>query len=321
MKYQVITTPHALTGIIGNDDSLLVLQPGLLPESRAALDLLKAEGDRLLVVSAGPGVAAGLERIDLDRAWAGALTVPGKWLGRLTALPEDAAPQNALLRIALQQRLPEARLADSTLDDGRWTVVTSAETAQALATGWQRAHLGDVPAGAASRWLAKQAVSSAGTILLTKRYSRLLIGMTVVALLAGGIACGVYEMPALGFLLIALSVPLLEVFLTLSRLMAAPFGTIGKWPWARRAVDAALLAVSIISIDSLPHRTVFPAIVLVAALVLLDRRQPTLWLEPLRDRMVIAGFIAIIAALAMPELAIMLAGMLVLLANLAPDRS
>ena len=110
LKYQVISNSHALPGIIGDDDSLLVLQPGLLPESGAALDLLRAEGDRVLVVSAGPGASAGFERIDLDRAWAGALSMPGRWLGKLASLPEDIAPHGALLRIALQQRLPEARL-------------------------------------------------------------------------------------------------------------------------------------------------------------------------------------------------------------------
>ena len=83
MRYQSISNTHALTGAIGKDDSLLVMQPDLLPEAKQALELLRAEGDRLLVVSAGPGTAASLERIDLDRAWGGAMTMPGSWLERL----------------------------------------------------------------------------------------------------------------------------------------------------------------------------------------------------------------------------------------------
>ncbi len=320
LKYQVISTSHALPGIIGNHDSLMVLQPGLLPESRTALDLLRAEGDRVLVVSAGPGAAAGLERIDLDRAWAGALSIPGEWLGKLASLPEDVAPHGALLRIALQNRLPEARLADSTLDDGKWTIIATPEAAQSRALAWQRTHLGDVAPGAVSRWLGKGLVTLAGNRLLDAPYARpALLGLAAV-LLGGGVAAGFYERPVLGFALAALSVPVLEAFLALSRLVVAPFGKLRRLPWLRRAVDAALLALGIMAIDSLTHRVVFPPLVLAAALFLLDRRALPQWLEPLRDRMVIAGLVAAVAALATPEIAIMLAGLLVLAANIVPTR-
>lgn len=320
MKYQVISTAHALPGIIRDDDSLLVLQPGLLPESRAALDLLRAEGDRVLVVSAGPGAVAGLERIDLDRAWAGALTIPGRWLGKLSSLPEDVAPHAALLRIALQQRLPEARLADSTLDDGKWTLITSQEAAASRALAWQRTHLGETPPGAISRWLGKSLVFALGSRLLDLPYVRPVILALSAILLGGGVAAGFYERPVLGFALTALSVPVLEVFLAISRLGVAPFGRLKRLPWMRMGVDLGLLALGIMAIDSLAHRSVFPPVVLASALFLLDRRALTQWIEPLRDRMVIAGLIAIVAAISTPELAIMLAGLMVLAANILPSR-
>lgn len=320
MKYQVISTAHALPGIIRDDDSLLVLQPGLLPESRAALDLLRAEGDRVLVVSAGPGAVAGLERIDLDRAWAGALTIPGRWLGKLSSLPEDVAPHAALLRIALQQRLPEARLADSTLDDGKWTLITSQEAAASRALAWQRTHLGETPPGAISRWLGKSLVSALGSRLLDLPYVRPVILALSAILLGGGVAAGFYERPVLGFTLTALSVPVMEVFLAISRLGVAPFGRLKRLPWMRMGVDLGLLALGIMAIDSLAHRSVFPPVVLASALFLLDRRALTQWIEPLRDRMVIAGLIAIVAAISTPELAIMLAGLMVLAANILPSR-
>lgn len=320
MKYQVISTSHALPGIIANDDSLLVLQPGLLPESQAALDLLRAEGDRVLVVSAGPGAAAGLERIDLDRAWAGALSIPGQWLGKLSILPEDIAPHGALLRIALQQRLPEARLPDSTLDDGRWTLVSTPEAAQNRALAWQKTHLGEVPGGALSRWLGRELISVTGSRLLDTPHIRPALLAVFSLLVGGGIAAGLLEHPILGFALIALAVPVLETFLSLSRLFVAPFGKLRRWPWLRFAIDAALFALGVMAIDSLVHRSLFPPLVLVSALVLLDRRQQASWQEPLRDRMAICGLIAVVAAVASPELAIMLAGLLVLLANLVPTR-
>ena len=321
MKYQVISTAHALAGLIAHDDSLLLLQPGLLPESRAALELLKAEGDRVLVVSAGPGVSAGLERIDLDRAWAGALTVPGEWLDRVTTLPEDADPHGALLRIALQQRLPEARLADTVLDDGKWSVITSEEAAQERALVWQRTHLGKVSGGALSQWIAAKLATGPAQGLLGLRYGLPSILGLAGLLLGAGVAAGYYEMPLVGFVLAALSVPVLELFLAVTRLSVAPFGKIGKWPILRRCVDVAILALGIMAIDSLPHRVVFPPIVLASALLLLDRKAAVPWVETLRDRMVIAGLVTILAAVSTPELAIMLVAMFVIAGNIIPDRS
>ena len=320
MKYQVISTGHALPGIILDNDSLIVLQPGLLPESRAALELLQAEGDRVLVVSAGPGASAGFERIDLDRAWAGALTIPGRWLGHLASLPEDVAPHGALLRIALQQRLPEARLADSTLDDGKWTLITSADVAANRATAWQRTHLAKAAPGALSRWLGRALVTAAGSRILDLPHIRAAMLALSALVLGGGVAAGLYERPVLGFALAALSVPLFEIFLAISKLGVAPFGKLKRWPSLRLAIDAALFALGVMAIDSLVHRSIFPPAVLVSALLLLDRRSLPQWLEPLRDRMVIGFLVALVAALATPELSIMLAGLLVLAANIISPR-
>ncbi|MCB2065496.1 MAG: hypothetical protein KDE15_02515 [Erythrobacter sp.] len=318
MKYQVISTALALPGIIADDDSLLVLQPGLLPESPVALDLLKADGNRVLVVSAGPGVAAGLERIDLDRAWAGALTLPGRFLGKVANLPEDVAPAPALLRIALQQRLSEVRMSDAMLDDGRWSVIRTQDMAEARALLWQRTHLGDVPPGAPSRWLGRAMV--AGKAVLEWRHLRAGLLVLTALLLGGGVLAGWFDMPALGFALVALAMPVIEGVLAIAQLGVAPFGKIRRWPWLRRVVDLALITLGVLSIDSLPHRVLFPPLVLGAALILLDLRSLPAWLEPLRDRMVIAGLVAVLALVIGPEMAIMLAATLVLAANLWPQR-
>jgi len=319
MRYQAISNTHALAGAIAADDSLLVMQPALLPEARQALDLLRAEGDRMLVTSAGPGAAAGFERIDLDRAWGGAMTLPGRWLERLTSLPEDAAPHAALLRIALQNRLPEARLADATLDDGRWMLVGNAETAQWRETGWLRDQLGDPAPGAVSRSMARFAVARAGSWLLERKWARpAVLGLSTLVL-GGSVAAAVYEQPIAAFGLAALSVPLLESFLALSRLAVAPFGRIRRLPWLRRAVDVALLVIGVLAIDSLWYRAAFPPFVLVAALLLLDRSAARVLIEPLRDRALIAAAIAGLCAVASPEIAIMLAASAVLATKLAHD--
>lgn len=317
MRYQVVSNSHALPGAIGDEDSLLVLQPDLLPEARPALDLLRAEGERVLVISAGPGTAAGFERIDLDRAWGGALTMPGRWLGRLNSLPEDAAPHAALLRICLQQKLPEARLDDTLLDDGRWMVVASEQAANEREKGWLRSHLEDAKSGALSRWLARKFVARTGAWLLQRAPSRPLLLALTVALLGGSVYAALREQAAIAFGLAASSVPILESFLCLSRLSVAPFGRIRRLFALRYAVDAVLFAICIISIAALPHRAIFPSVVLLAGMLLLDRKNLIALLEPLRDRGLIAALIAVVSVFASPEIGIMAAGAMVLAGNLA----
>ncbi|WP_340587603.1 hypothetical protein [Erythrobacter alti] len=319
LRYQAISNSHALAGAIGGEDSLLVLQPGLLPESRQALDLLRADGDRLLVTSAGPGAAAGFERIDLDRAWGGAVTMPGRWLEALTSLPEDAAPHAALLRIALQKRLPEARLADSILDDGRWMLICDAQTAELREKHWMRDQLGAPSNGAVSRTVARFAVSRTGSWLMARKWARPVLLAVTAIVLGGSVAAAIYDQPVAAFGLAALAVPLLESFLSLSRLAVAPFGRIARLPWLRRAIDAVLLVIAFLAIDSLWYRAAFPAFVLVAGLLLLDRRAVRGIVETLRDRAVVAATIGVVAAIFSPEVAIMSVVALLLAVKLAPD--
>ena len=319
MRFQTVGTSHALHGAIADEDSLLVLQPGLLPEASQALELLRADGDRALVLSAGPGTRAGFERIDLDRAWAGAMTMPGRWLGALEQLPEDAAPHAALLRIALQKRLPEARLADGLLDEGRWQVIGDREIATLREKSWLRAHLGEAAGVSPSRWIARQVVERFGATLSGRRGSDWAALTLAAGSAAGGVAAAIYDRPALAFVLIALASPLLETFLTLRQLGAAPFGRIGKVKWLRRLLDVAILAAGVLSIDSLVHRIVFPPLVLAAGLLLLDRGQSRPAIAPLRDRMVVAGALAVLSAFASAEIAIMLVALIVLAAKLLPE--
>lgn len=318
LRYQLISSSHALPGAVRDDDSLLVLQPNLLPESQQALDLLRAEGDRMLVISAGPGTAAGFERIDLDRAWGGAMIVPGRWLGRLHALPEDAAPHAALLRIALQQRLPEARLQDGLLDDGRWMVIRDAGMARQREASWLQSHLGVPPIQAVSRWLAARLVVRAGRNLLERAWSQPMLLALCGALLAGSVAAATQGVPALAFALIALAAPTVEGFLALSRLAAAPFGGIGRFPMLRRAVDAALLTAGALAVEGPWYRAAFIAFVLLAGLWLLDRAALRPIVEPLRDRGVVALTLAGLALLLPAEPALIAIASLCLAASLVP---
>ncbi|RPF70366.1 hypothetical protein [Aurantiacibacter spongiae] len=320
MRFEAFASSHALIAAVGDDDSLLVLQPGLLPEARTALELLRAQGNRVLVVSAGPGAAAGFERIDLDRAWAGAMKVPGRMLDRLRTLPEDAAPVAAILRIALQNRLPEARLQDDILDSGRWSVVANRAAAQARERDWLRTHMGEGKAGAISPYLASTTLMRFGASLLASDRAIPAIAIASVVLLGGAILAATRETPVVAFALLAFASPVVELLLEAKRLARAPFGSAGRWPLLRRLLDLALLATAILAIDGLWYREAFPPFVLLAGLILSDRHPATWLTRSIGDRGLVAVLCAVLSAILLPEIAVIIAATLVLVARLV-DRS
>ena len=134
-RFQAIRDSHGLLGAVRAEDELLALAPGLLPEAEAALEVL-GKGKVVLVLPAGAGTAAGFERIDLERAWAGALVVGGAHVERLSDLPADIEPASALVRIALQGHVKERRLPDDLIADGSWTVLREGAVMQAAEQGW-----------------------------------------------------------------------------------------------------------------------------------------------------------------------------------------
>jgi len=153
-RFRTIKNSHGLLGAVRADDELLVLAPGLLPEAPEAVEAL-AKGRRVLVFPAGPAVAAGFERIDLNRAWAGALVVGGAQVERLSELPPDIVPPSALLRIAMQANVPERPLSEDLLADGSWTMFGERADPVASERAWVVRHAPITRTFAPTRWLAQ----------------------------------------------------------------------------------------------------------------------------------------------------------------------
>jgi len=316
-RFQTIATAQALVGLIGEQDALLVLQPGLWPDCDAALAPLRSE-KAILVVPAGPGQQAGFERIDLDRAWAGALVIGGGALARLDALPDDIAPSSALLRIALQQRLPESRLAAPLLDDGCWNVLHSPADARIFERKWLHRVAGAVRGSACSQKLASLVLLRRGGLLAAGAYAVPLLLLAVAIILAGAMLASLFGHGAACFALLALAAPVAQVLLGTLRLRAAPAAISRQWtalPWL---CDTALAGCAVIAIGGVWYRAIFAALVLVVSLVLLDRHALPDRLLCLRDRGLAALAIALAACIVPIELAVMLIATAGLLANFAP---
>ena len=319
-RFQAIRDGHGLLGAVRAEDELLALAPGLLPEAAAALEVL-GKGKVVLVLPAGSGTAAGFERIDLERAWAGALVVGGAHVERLSDLPADMEPASALVRIALQAHVKERRLPDDLIADGSWTILRDGAGTHAAEQGWLKRHLAAATPWMPTRWLADKALQPFATRLLAAPRSVEALVAGALLLLAGGVLAAWYGVAALGFALIPLGAVLAQGALALVRLRSAPFGlakrgegVLALLPWL---IDAALLACSVLAIEGSWLHRLFPPLVLLGMLHLPRPATPAGWLALPGDRGVLALLLAVAAGLGLAEPAIMLAALALIALNVA----
>ena len=308
MQLRFVRNAHGLLGAVSAGEELLVLSPELLPEAPEALALLRRGGAILTLPADAPNggaVAAGFERIDRDRAWAGIATMPGSLVERLADLPADSDPAAALLRIALQAGVPERALAPEVLEDGSWTIAPGGRARRLSGEAWLKRHL---------RWRGRHDVTGRIGAAILKRWSDPLLyrrgeasGLVALAALLTAIALvlPVAGLPAWGLAALVPAVLAGELGGRLTRLAAGPFGagssdarrmTVLGW-----AVDAALLIGTACAIqDDWPGR-VFPPLVLLGSLHLPAAMERPWYFAWAGDRMVLAALLAVAAAVGMAE--------------------
>ena len=74
VKFNAVSGPRALLGLVGATDSLIAIAEGVLADADIAGAAL-TDGEGVLVLPVEAGLAAGFERIDLNHAWAGILSM------------------------------------------------------------------------------------------------------------------------------------------------------------------------------------------------------------------------------------------------------
>ena len=313
-RFQSIGDAHGLLGAVPAGDDLLVLAPGLVAEDPSALEALE-RGSAVLVLPAGPGIAAGFERIDLERAWAGALVLPGRLVERLADLPPDSEATAALLRIALQARVAERRLAENALDEGSWSLANGEGDLALGQRAWLKRNLPDLAGYGAGRALAKLALRELAIPLLAVPRALPALWGGIGLSLAAAVGAAAYGWSGLGFLLAALGALLAEFAAGLVHLRDAPFGATGHrrlTAMVPGAVDAALTAVAALALDGDWANRLFPPLVLLAAL---HASRPGRWpgiAALLGDRTLLALLLAVAAAFDLAAPAVMLLALLVI---------
>ncbi|AZI37972.1 hypothetical protein NT2_02_00260 [Caenibius tardaugens NBRC 16725] len=200
-KFHVISVPRALCGLVHASDELIILGDGVLPLADEAREIL-AKGNGVLVLPAETGIPAGFERIDLNYAWAGALAMPGKLVDRLNELPRDCDGIAALLRIALQSKVPELPLPDAVLNEGRWAMLGGLDDAHALEPGWFRRHASGADIFSPGRWMACGLTARFGVAWLNRGVRPGYLLLAAALLLIGAVALGWNGMVGAGFALL-----------------------------------------------------------------------------------------------------------------------
>lgn len=270
IAHSAIASSHALVALVEWADELIVLEPGLLPEATAAIEALR-RGPRVLSFSAGAVRGSGFERIDAANFWSGALVMPGALVDRLEQLGEDADPHAALLRIALQARLPLEQLPASVLGDGRWGLAHGGERAVALCATRARAVARSGALAPPSRRVADWAFVRLAPRLSERAYASAASMALAGLLLCAGLFAGWSGWTAAAFAALAAAPPLLHLGRLLDRVRRAAFQRQRLPRWLGWLPDGALLAVGIMALEGPWYRQLFLPLVLIVALQAIAR--------------------------------------------------
>jgi hypothetical protein len=318
--FHAVTHHRALSGLVRAADTLLVLAPGVLPDSdwlaqtfgaRAGVAVLPAEG----------AVEQGFERIDRDRAWAGVLATRGDAVEALGVLPPDADPIAGLLRVALQRGATAIEVPRKWLDNGRWALVATPAGSERYQSAWYARHVPapalDRPGAALAYRIGRSLVGRAGS---AERVAMGFVAGGVVTALASG-AAGYLGRVAAGSLGLLVASALLAVGTAVGRLSRAGTGERARrWPEKARH---ALLDLSLVTIAASPSAfegwtTAFAAFVLVAVVRLACEPDVPRVFRPFSDRTLVLAVLALaaiggifeqaLAALALVGLALRLFG-------------
>lgn len=293
-KFNLIAGPRPLAGLVNAADELVVIGEGLLPaapEAQAALE----SGTGVLVLPVEAGVAAGFERIDLNHAWAGVLAMPGRQVERLTQLPPDCDAVSALLRIALQGRVPLRNLPEAVLSERRWAMLASKAQLAELEPEWFRRHVAPPPPFAPGRAIARLAMRGAGASLLAKGWKPAFMAGAGVAAAGLGVVAAWFGVPAAGILACGLGWLVFEAGGALTAFSQAGSSEPARdrvFPAAAIAIDLLLIAVLALALGGGWFERLYPALVLLGAARAAGGLIPAKWAELAEDRAVLALLLA-----------------------------
>ena len=204
LQFSIATGPGQLSGLVTANDEIVVVSEGLFVDPSQAAPLLEERGPVVLVQPVEGALAAGYERIDLNRAGAGLMRVPGQLVERLRELPVDCDIVSSLTRIALQSGVAMREVPAAARAGTYWRLVRTETEALELENEWLRARFADGPTSP-GRLLARMGVVGLGSSLLHAGNASNALSLGVVALLAIAGGLGWFGLVWAGFVFTALA--------------------------------------------------------------------------------------------------------------------
>jgi hypothetical protein len=326
-RFHAIAATRALAPLVAPEDELYVLAEGLLAMPEDALRLL-GEEHCVLTLPIEAGLAAGLERIDINNAYAGAMCLPGRLVAGLGELPADWNPGSALLRLATQARIVQRPLSSALLDEARWVLIRNEAEAHRAEPGWVRVHIKAGAMQSPGAWIASMAVQRFGPALLHAGTRPAVIGLAALVTALFGIGAGWFGWHTVGFAMIGLAWLIQQMAgllgqVELSSLLARP-GRMNLGQFALWGLDAALVMLCAWRSD-LPSlaQSAFgmgwftPIVALLSLRLLQNVLQQRRWLWWLGDRLVLALLLACVSAVMPFDATLQVAVVGLLIAGLA----
>lgn len=215
LQFYIATGSRPLSGLVTANDELVVISEGLFADPARAAVMFDGMVPAVLVQPVEGALAEGFERIDLNRAGAGLMQVPGRLVEQLHELAADCDVPSALMRIALQSGVGMREIPADVRAGAKWRMIRSDAEAHAVETEWLRTRFDDGERMSPGQAIARRGVIAFGSSLLhAGNASNALSAAAVGALaIAGGLAW--FSVLWMAFLFAALA----AIFVDASRLL------------------------------------------------------------------------------------------------------
>lgn len=205
LQFAIATGPRQLAGLITAADDLVVVSEGLFVDPSEVAALVENRSALVLVQPVEGALAAGFERIDINRATAGLMRVPGQLVERLHELPTDVDVPSALTRIALQSGIAMHEVPAQARAGSGWRMIRSEADAIALENEWLRSRFTGKGEASPGRSLVRFGVVSFGSTLLHAGNASNGLSIAVLAVLGLALSLGWFGFVTAAFVFVAVS--------------------------------------------------------------------------------------------------------------------
>lgn len=190
LQFHIATGARPLAGLVTANDELVVIDEALFVDPVGVVPLFEGRTSAVLVQPVEGGLAAGFERIDINRASAGVMRIPGQLVESLQQLPEDCDVSSALTRIALQSGVAMREVPAALRTGINWRLIRDEADAHAVEIDWLRERFANGETAAPGRAVARYGVLTFGSSLLHAGNASNIMSLAVLTVLAlaGGFA-------------------------------------------------------------------------------------------------------------------------------------